>query len=99
MNKTENGHEQGRTDMNKDELINEEEIDPMRTIILRELLLFIRSLTVQDVPEMSHAALPHALWEVLGRPRHLLVEDGVLAVVPSDTLKEEAYFYCEDTLN
>ena len=82
--------------MNQDEWIDEEEIDPMRTIILRELLQLIRSLTIQDAPELSHAALPRDSWALLGRPRHLLVEDSCLAVVPSDKLVDEAYIYCED---
>ncbi len=75
------------------------EFDPLYTASLGELLRLVGSLTVQDAPEVSHAAIPRCLWILLGCPRHLLVEDSLLDVVPSDTLVEEAYFYNEDACN
>ena len=84
--------------INRDELINEEDIDPLRTITLGELLQLV-GYSIQAAPELSHAALPRDSWALLGRPRYLLVAGSCLSVVVSDTLAGAAYFYCEEACN
>ena len=82
--------------MQRDELWNDDEIDPLYTVSLKDLLMCVGGHRRQESePVLTHAAVPRQTWALLGRPRHLLVYDSCLVVVPSDTLEDEAYFYCE----
>lgn len=86
--------------MHPDELWKDEEIDPHYAISIKDLLTCVPRYRHQpNEPLMTHAAVPRKAWALLGRPRHLLVHDDCLVIVPSDYLDDETYFYCQDACN
>lgn len=66
----------------------------MHTITMPELMRLVCTFTIQETPEVSHAALPRRVWALLGQPRHLRVGRSWLTVVPSDTLEDGDHIYC-----